>query len=674
MPITPQQIQAAKQIQDAAAQDTNQTVRLVAGPGTGKSFVIEGRIQWLLANLNVPPQNIIAISFTRAASKDLKDRIYDYCIKHNQPNVTNVRVSTLHSLALYILRRTGNLNLFPTNPIILDDWELTAIFDSEYGRNNKVNPSRCEEIRRDHEAFWSTGNWNPPNLPVLKQPITAPERTSFNAFYYQRTQAYSCVLPGEIIRMCVSQIQAGLIDPVTVLGVQHLIVDEVQDLNQCDFDFIDLLIQRGVNVFISGDDDQSVYSFRHAFPQGIQSFITNYPNSTNHVLSDCFRCTPSVLNAAVGIINTFPSSNRIPKNLVSLYSNSNPINPGFLQANIFRSPKQEATFIANSCQAFINMGISPKDIMILISNKRVQLKPITDALDNLNIGYDANQREDFKDSNLGRFLLSVFRILENINDYISHRVLLGTPNKIGLATCCSITDKVITNNINYTTVFYNTLPNGIFTKREVTAINKVKSTLQIIQNWSLNETINQRVNDIDQILLPSFSQTEVNGWRAFISSMPLDMSLNELKDYLQTDSQETKDNIINSILIRLNQTTTQSNPLPEKVRIISLHSSKGLSAKVVFIPGLEETIFPNSYAQQIPGLVLECARLFYVAMTRAKAACIISYTQWRNLYGNLALMTPSRFCSSTGAVFRQQNNNVLTTTELHTIHMSITNL
>jgi len=114
--------------------------------------------------------------------------------------------------------------------------------------------------------------------------------------------------------------------------------------------------------------------------------------------------------------------------------------------------------------------------------------------------------------------------------------------------------------------------------------------------------------------------------------MPLDMSLNELKDYLQTDSQETKDNIINSILIRLNQTTTQSNPLPEKVRIISLHSSKGLSAKVVFIPGLEETIFPNSYAQQIPGLVLECARLFYVAMTRAKAACIISYTQWRNYW------------------------------------------
>src|SRR3972149_3978385 len=100
MAITPQQILTAKQVQDTAARDINQTVRLVAGPGTGKSFVIEGRVHWLLSSQNVPPEDIIAVSFTRAASKDLKERIYGYCLKNNQPNVTNVRVSTLHSLAL----------------------------------------------------------------------------------------------------------------------------------------------------------------------------------------------------------------------------------------------------------------------------------------------------------------------------------------------------------------------------------------------------------------------------------------------------------------------------------------------------------------------------------------------------------------------------------------------
>lgn len=674
MAITQQQILTAKQIQDAAAQDPNQTVRLVAGPGTGKSFVIEGRVHWLLSNQNIPPEDIIAISFTRAASKDLKERIHGYCLKNNQPNVINVRVSTLHSLALHILRKTGNLNLYPTDPIIMDDWELAVIFDAEFGHSNPMTPTRCEEVRRDHEAFWSTGNWNPPNLPVPKKPITTAERAAFTAFYSPMTQAYSCVLPGEIIRMCVTQIQAGLIDPVAELGVQHLIVDEVQDLNPCDFDFIDLLIQRGVNVFISGDDDQSVYSFRYAFPQGIQNFTTTYPNSTNHVLTDCFRCTPAVLNAAIGVINHFPAQNRIPKNLGSLYTNSNPVNNGFLQANTFKSPKQEATYIANSCQALINQNISPKDIMILISNKRAQLKPITVSLDTLGIGYDANQREDFKDSRHGRFFISILRILENTNDYIAHRVLLGTPNGVGLNSCNGITDKVIANNMNYRTVFYNQLPNGVFKNREVSAIDKAKATLQVIQNWNLSETINQKAADIDQILLTNFSQVEVTDWRTFIASLPLDMTLDELKDYLETDSQESKDNILNSIFERLNQVNPQPNPLPEKIRIMSLHSSKGLNAKVVFIPGLEETIFPNTFAQQIPGLVLECGRLFYVAITRAKAACIISHTQWRNLYGNLTHMTPSRFCASTGAVFRQQNNLALTAAELQTIQTSIANL
>src|SRR5688572_4160282 len=113
MAVTQKQIQDASLIQNAAAQDPNQTIRLVAGPGTGKSYVIEGRIYWLLSNQKISPNNIIAISFTRAASKDLKERITNFCTKKGQGNVTDVRVSTLHSLALLILRKTGNLAAYP---------------------------------------------------------------------------------------------------------------------------------------------------------------------------------------------------------------------------------------------------------------------------------------------------------------------------------------------------------------------------------------------------------------------------------------------------------------------------------------------------------------------------------------------------------------------------------
>ena len=676
MPVTQQQIQNAKLVQDAAAHDLTQTIRLVAGPGTGKSFVIEGRVHWLLASQNIPPENIIAISFTRAAAKDLKERIYSFCLANNRPDVTDVRVSTLHSLALYILRKTGNLNLYPTDPTIMDDWELSTIFDAEFAQVANINPTRCGEIRRDHEAFWSTGVWNPPNLPVLNNPVTQADRNTFNGFYVPRTQAYSCVLPGEIVRTCVAQIQAGLIDPVAVLGVEHLIVDEVQDLNPCDFDFMNALIQSGVNVFISGDDDQSVYSFRFAFPQGIQNFTNQYPNSTDHVLNDCFRCTPAVLNAASQVIANFPASNRIVKNLTSVYSASVPINNGFTQSNIFNSPTQEARYIANSCQELINNGTPPKEIMILIGNKRAQLNIITTALDALNIGYDANQRDDFKDSNHGRFLQSILRILDNANDYVAYRILLGTPKGIGIATCKNITDKVIANNINYQSLFYNPLPAAVFTGRESTAINKAKGTIAIIQNWTLADTINVRASDIDNLLLNNFTQAEVTDWRTFINGLPIDMTLDEVKDFLQTDSQEEKDNIIKRVNERINPNPQNPivAPLANKIRIMSFHSSKGLSAKVVFIPGLEETIFPNLFAQQVPGLILESARLLYVAITRAKAACILSFTRYRNMFGTNTPMTPSRFCAATGTVFSQQNNPLLSAGEVQLIMTSIGDL
>ena len=132
---------------DAAAQDLTSAVRLVAGPGTGKSFVIEGRVAWLIQNQNVSADSIITVSFTRAAANDLKRRIYAKGVSVGINNIDSVRVSTLHSLALYILRRTGNLTQYPTDPVILDDWELYEVFDSEFSRTLGATPTRASEIR-----------------------------------------------------------------------------------------------------------------------------------------------------------------------------------------------------------------------------------------------------------------------------------------------------------------------------------------------------------------------------------------------------------------------------------------------------------------------------------------------------------------------------------------------
>src|SRR5260370_4456270 len=151
MPITPQQIQAAEATQRAAAHDAAQQIRLVAGPGTGKSFSIEERVCWLLGQ-GIQPQTVTVVSFTRASSIELRGRIHKYCAFHNQHNGAQVRVITLHSLALRMLK-AANLLHYPADPLVLDSWELENVFYAEFGHANNMGKNRPEEVRRAHHRY-----------------------------------------------------------------------------------------------------------------------------------------------------------------------------------------------------------------------------------------------------------------------------------------------------------------------------------------------------------------------------------------------------------------------------------------------------------------------------------------------------------------------------------------
>src|SRR5438045_216440 len=141
--ITPQQRQAAQQVQHAAAHDAAGQVRLIAGPGTGKSFSIEERVHWLLTQ-GVLPRGIGVISFTRASTIELRNRIHNHCLQAGQPNGAQVRVSTLHSLALTMLRTAGLLAQYPSGPLVLDNWELEEVFDAEFGESEQIGIRRRE--------------------------------------------------------------------------------------------------------------------------------------------------------------------------------------------------------------------------------------------------------------------------------------------------------------------------------------------------------------------------------------------------------------------------------------------------------------------------------------------------------------------------------------------------
>lgn len=277
MPITQAQIDTAEAAQRQAAESASARIRLLAGPGTGKSQSIQKRVVWLVGQ-GVAPASIGAVSFTRASARDLEERIHLFGRNQGPPELTEVRVSTLHALALGILRKAGLLARYPVNPIVLDDWELKRVLDPEFGDVSQVRRVRRQrEIRRNYEAFCGTGVWNPPGLRQANPPISPAERAAFEGYLPLRSQAYSWVLPGELVKKCVDEARAGTIDLVELAGFEHLIVDEYQDLNQVDLAFIDILAEGGVHVFVSGDDDQSIYAFRYAAPSGIQTFHRRFP-------------------------------------------------------------------------------------------------------------------------------------------------------------------------------------------------------------------------------------------------------------------------------------------------------------------------------------------------------------------------------------------------------------
>jgi superfamily I DNA/RNA helicase len=657
MPITPAQQQQAQTLQHNAAHDQNSQVRLVAGPGTGKSFSIEERVYSLL-EAGVPPGSICVLSFTRASVRDLRDRIYSYCTQRQQPAVVHVRVSTLHSLALRTLRAANLLQFYPADPLVLDQWELENIFDAEYRDTHGIGKNRAEEIRRDHEALWSTGTHNPPNYIAPDPAISLQERADFTAFHGPHTQCYSCVLPGEIVRACLEHINTNGLDPVQLLHIQHLIVDEFQDLNPMDVEFVDRLVQRGAVTFIAGDDDQSIYAFRYASPVGIRSFLTKYPNSGQHTLVGCFRCAASMVDAANSLIASNSTADRIPKQLEALYATAAPPVIGRVHRWRFYREINEAQAIARSCRDLLAAGLNPRDILILLSNQNRLLPPIRTALDNLNVPYESSAEGAFIDDKAGRLVLAALRITCNMHDYVAHRTILGLRTRVGISSCNQITTAVLQNNLNYRDIFYNQLPAGVFNGRLTNILQAARDSCALIATWLAGDTIDQRRTDIGDLLNGAIGIEARTAWDAFQTNLPGQMTLEELQDYLWSNTDEQQEDILTNVFTRLGMPIPPAGVLPQRIRVMTMHNAKGLSARVVFIPGLEQNTFPGTRRQPYPGLVMEAARMLYVSVTRARAAAIISYSQNRVLFGQWQNQSPSIFTTQMNGAFVQRTEGL----------------
>jgi superfamily I DNA/RNA helicase len=341
-----------------------------------------------------------------------------------------------------------------------------------------------------------------------------------------------------------------------LLGIQHLIVDEYQDLNMVDLQFVDQVAEAGIIVFVAGDDDQSIYSFRHASPLGIQRFNVKYPAAGLHSLRHCFRCTPQVLHAATTLILNNAAPDRIQKALVSLYATAEPPNQGAVHRWRFQTATQEADAIAESCTALVAAGLRPKDILILLPTRSTQgglWSLIREALNQSGLPYDPPEEEGFADTPAGRLVLAMIRMIcsrdddGHPEDLVAHRLLLGLKHGVGVGTCNRIREAVIgTANTSVRDLFYAPLPDG-FTGRMATALGHARETCAALAIWQPDDTLNQRSGGIEAIVRSTLNDDEATAWQTFVEPLPGDMRLSELRDYVWADNAQQRNDILAAV-------------------------------------------------------------------------------------------------------------------------------
>ena len=329
--------------------------------------------------------------------------------------------------------------------------------------------------------------------------------------------------------------------------------------------------------------------------------------------------------------------------------------------------------MADSCRDLIASGIPAREIMVLLSNTLAQLSTLAQALKAAGVEFESPRVGRFVETNAGRFILAMLRVVCQPSDYVAHRLILGLRPHVGAGICNGIAESVIANNLNFRDLFYEPLPVGVFRGRQLTALDHARAVCARISSWQPTESLANRHGDFLDVVESIYGQEVLQVWRDLAAQFPEDITLEELRDYLWADTDEQQASLLEAVYLRLGMPLPEGGLLPPRLRIMTMHGAKGLSASVVFIPGLMEAILPGERRSRYPGLVLESGRMLYVSITRARAACIVSYARTRIVFRQFAQQAPSRFAAHLAGRFARRNDG-LTAAEVHRIVESYHNL
>ena len=604
-----------------AVKTTNGPLLILAGAGSGKTRVLTYRVAYLINEEKIDPYNVLAITFTNKAAKEMKDRIIGIL----GFKALGIQISTFHSLGVLIVKENYEKAGYKNNFTILDsDDSLTLIKKILKELNLDPKMYNPKAIRNQISG---TKNQLLTSKEYEKYAMTDFEKVVFKVYQkYENKLLVNNSLDFDDLLMLPIKIFRKY--PEVLKHYQerfkYILIDEYQDTNEAQYTFVKMLSAKYKNICVVGDNDQSIYSFRGANYHNILNFEKDYPKCKVIMLEKNYRSTKTILNAANDVIKN--NKERKDKNLWTDNELGNKI-----KYHRALDEKDEAFYVLQEVKKLIDRGIKLNDIAVLYRTN-AQSRNIEEALLRESIPYRVigsfyfYNRKEIKD------LISYLKVIYNSNDDISLLRIINVPKRgIGDKTIQNLTEKA--NSLN--TSLFEAIDSGkeLLFKQ---AINELK---EISEKVSLTELI-------DQILNKSGIKNELENEKSIEADIRLE-NLEEFKtitrNYEENKGIASLDEFLNEI--SLVSDVEEYRNRDDVITLMTIHSAKGLEFNNVFLIGMEEGIFPHQAAFFDNNELEEERRLCYVAITRAKEKLYIVNAKRRTLYGIDSVNPPSRFIS-----------------------------
>ena len=588
---------------------------VLAGAGSGKTKVLTNRIAYLIEN-GVRDYNILAITFTNKAAKEMRDRVY------NLVGDVASFIGTFHSLGLRIIRENcGYLNL-PSNFSIIDSDDVLTVIKKILKDMNLDTKQYSPSYIRNRISFIK--NQMLSEMELDKFFNTPIDKIVVDVYYKynERLIASAAVDFDDLLLMPVRLFEHNkdILEHYQE-RYKYILIDEYQDTNPVQYKLSKLLASKYKNIFVVGDMNQSIYAFRQADYHNIVNFEKDYANAKTIKLEHNYRSTNNILNAANDVI----SHNKERKDL-RLYSDKGD-GPKITYLRSY-DEKHEISLVIDEINKLYLDGYEPKDVAILYRTN-AQSRAIEEVFASKGIPYKIYGSYYFYNRKEIKDLISYLKLIYNDKDEISLRRIINVPKR-GIGDS-AIKDIELRANLNQCSMY-----DALESKKELEFKDIIESIKKSSENLSLTELI-------DEVLDKSGMKKELESSHLIEDETRLE-NLMEFKSITASYEERTGSVNLGDFLEEISLVSDQANHTEDGnvVTLMTLHSAKGLEFPVVFMVGMEEGIFPHNMSIMEDNIEEE-RRLCYVGITRAKEKLYLTNAKRRMLYGKDQMNVPSRF-------------------------------